>query len=428
MRTLILTLLLIAARAGAAGAGEPDPHAGAHDAHESHAPATDATTSMLRQPSGTAWQPDETPHAGYHARIGAWTLSGHYLFFAGYDDQGGRRGDGEFTGTGWGMLMAGRRFTSSALGARAMLSPEPFTAGSSGYPLLLQSGETFRGERLRDRQHPHDLFMELAAIYTAEITPGWALQIYAAPVGEAALGPMAFPHRASAVSDPLAAIGHHWLDATHISFGVLTAGIVTPAAKVEVSWFNGREPDEHRYDFDIRGLDSYSVRVSANPTPRLSAQVSYGYIDSHDPLDPEESLRRLTASAMIHRRIGAGHWATTVAYGRNMEDHEGDGDALLAEANLDLDGRNVLFGRAEYVEKTDDDLVLGDEFEGRKFGVSSLTVGYLRNLGVWRGMQAGLGARASIHRVPGDLAPLYGSRAPRGGMVYFRLAPAPTGH
>jgi hypothetical protein len=258
------------------------------------------------------------------------------------------------------MLMAGREANDGRFGARVMLSPEPFTAQKGGgYPLLLQTGETYQGEPLRDRQHPHELFMELAATYTQALSKDWGLQLYVAPVGEPALGPVAFPHRLSAASDPLAALGHHWEDSTHIAFGVLTAGVLTPAAKLEVSWFNGREPDENRKDFDFRKLDSYSLRLSVNPVQQVSAQVSYGFMPSHDVLHADEPLHRLTASATYHRPLGSGgFWATTAAFGRNVEGEHGGSNAYLLETSLDLDGRNVIFGRAEYLQKAGHDLVL----------------------------------------------------------------------
>jgi hypothetical protein len=354
----------------------------------------------------------------------------HEQLFGGYVAQGSERGARRFAGTGWLMLMAQRPLDEdSRLGLRLMLSPEPLTAGGKGYPLLFQSGETYAGERLHDRQHPHDLFMEAAVTYTRALAPGWGLQLYAAPVGEPALGPVASPHRASAAADPLAAIGHHWLDSSHISFGVLTAALLTPTAKLELSWFNGREPDENRWNFDLRVPDSYAVRLTTNPTRHVSAQVSYGYLPSHDPLEPDEPLHRLTASVMLHRPVGsAGHWATTAAFGRNVGEHSGDTNAFLLESNLDLDGRNVLFGRAEYVEKNDHDLVLPESFHGSTFDTVGLSVGYLRNLGRWGDFVPGIGARVSVNPVPERLGDVYGPALPVGGMVYLRLASAPMRH
>ena len=182
----------------------------------------------------------------------------HGVAYAEYDKQLGARGDDQFGSINWGMLMAMHSLWGGMLHLHGMLSAEPATIGSAGYPLLLQSGESYRGETLHDRQHPHDLFMELAALYEHPVAQNLALSLYVAPVGEPAIGPVAFPHRPSAASDPLAPLGHHWQDATHITFGVLTLGMFSRTWKVEGSIFNGREPDEHRTDIETRTLDSYA--------------------------------------------------------------------------------------------------------------------------------------------------------------------------
>ncbi|KFE71375.1 hypothetical protein [Hyalangium minutum] len=382
---------------------------------------------MMRTASGTAWQPDASPHIGVHWGAAGWHFMVHGLLFGGYDWQQGARGGDAPLGLGWLMLMADRELGAGRLGARVMLSPEPFTAQHhGGYPLLLQTGETYRGEPLRDRQHPHDLFMELAAVYTHVLSNNWGFQLYAAPAGEPALGPAAFPHRLSASSDPLAALSHHWQDSTHISFGVLTAGLLTPVAKLEGSWFNGREPDENRLDIDFRKLDAYSLRLSVNPTPEVSAQVSYGYLPSHDVLHADEPLHRLTASAMFHRPLGdGGLWATTAVFGRNVEGEHGGTNAYLLETNLNLDGRNVLFGRAELIEKTGHDLSLDEPLAEETFPVTVLALGYLRNLGHVGPVVPGVGLRAAVNFVPERLESTYGGRTPVGGMLYLRLSSMP---
>lgn len=404
-----------------------------HTGHHAAAPEEQSVRGipLSRNASGTAWQPDDTPHAAMHTRAGGWDVMFHGLLFGGYDWQQGPRGADAVLATGWLMLMAEREVGSARFGARVMLSPEPFTAQhNGGYPLLLQTGETYQGQALRDRQHPHDLFMEVALLYTQALSKDWGVQLYAAPAGEPALGPIAFPHRQSAASDPLAALSHHWQDSTHIAFGVLTLGVLTPTAKLEASWFNGREPDEERRDFDLRKLDAYSVRLTVNPTRSVSAQVSYGFIPSHDVLHADEPLHRLTASASYHRPLsGGGHWATTAIFGRNVEgEHGGASSAYLLETNLDLDGRNVVFGRAEYIRKTGHDLVLEGPLEDETFGVASLAVGYLRNFGPLGPVLPGVGVRAAVNLVPEGLSETYGSRTPVGGMVFLRLSAAPSEH
>src|SRR5215213_9400728 len=223
-----------------------------HDAHGMKAFL--GRYGMTREGSGTSWVPDTTPHEGIHAQFGEWSTMAHAHFNFVYDRQGGPRGgDKAFVG-GMVMAMAQRPLGDGTFGLRAMLSPDPFM-GPSGYPLLLASGETADGRtHLIDRQHPHDLFMELAATYSRNISQTASVFLYAGLPGEPALGPPAFMHRTSGVDNPEAPITHHWLDSTHITFGVVTAGLVVDKWKIEVSAFRGREPDQRRYDVEAPKL------------------------------------------------------------------------------------------------------------------------------------------------------------------------------
>jgi hypothetical protein len=399
-----------------------------HPGHESADQKSVVDLEMLRNASGTAWQPETTPHAALHAKAAGFDLMFHTLLFAGYDYQGSDRGDHQPIGIGWLMGMARRRFGEGSFTARVMLSPEPWTAGYrlGGYPLLLQTGETFEGQPLHDRQHPHDLFMELAALFTQGISPALAFQLYAAPVGEPALGPVAYPHRYSASADPFAALAHHWQDSTHISFGVVTAGLVTRQIKVEGSWFNGREPDETRYDFDLRRPDSYAARVSFAPTSSLSMQASYGYLASPEALRPSIAVHRATASVSVVGDRGAdGHWATTAVYGGNKESGESLTNSVLIEGLMDFNGRDIVFGRAELVQKSGRDLVLAPALDEEHFVVIGLGLGYVRNLGTIAGFVPGLGLRGNLGVIPGDVEPYYGTKVPVGGVVFLRLVVAP---
>jgi hypothetical protein len=424
------------------GAPAPEPEQAApaaepsHDEHAGHPPATEerkqsiVDVELLRNASGTAWQPENTPHAALHAEAGGFELMFHTLLFAGYDAQATARGDSQAMGVGWLMGMARRRFANSSLTARVMLSPEPWSAGyrAGGYPLLLQTGETFDGQPLRDRQHPHDLFMEVAALYTHGIGDALALQLYVAPAGEPALGPVAFPHRYSASADPFATLSHHWQDSTHISFGVVTLGVITKWAKLEGSWFNGREPDERRHDFDLRRPDSYAARLSLAPAPGWSAQASYGFLASPEALRPDDAVHRVTASATHQRAFGeSGHWATMAAFGGNKEGTESVSPSLLLETHLDLDGRNVVFGRGEVIQKAGHDLILTPALDEQHFWLAALGLGYLRNFGSLAGFLPGVGIRGNLGLVPADVEPFYGTRVPVGGMVFLRLAMAPMG-
>ena len=271
-----------------------------------------------RMGSGTSWLPDASPMHAAHMMLGDWTLMLHGEGFAQYDWQGGSRGANQRGIINWVMAAASRSMGGGRLEVRSMLSAEPWTVGSRGYPLLLQSGESYRGAPLHDRQHPHDLFMELAALYERAVARNLGFSLYLAPVGEPAVGPVAFPHRPSAADDPLAPISHHWQDGTHITFGVVTAGVFTYGVKLEGSWFNGREPDERRTGFDYAGrkLDSYSVRLTGNPGPRWSVSAWYAYLKSPEGLRPDESLHRIGVAALTTQALGErGTWSSALIYG-----------------------------------------------------------------------------------------------------------------
>lgn len=406
--------------------------------HEPRMPAADTTKMsdhmmtgplgipQTREGSGTAWLPDASPMYAIHAQAGAWSLMFHGNAFLQYIDEGGKRGESQLGSVNWLMGMASRPLAGGDLALRAMLSGEPFTVGECGFPQLLQSGESCHGQPLHDRQHPHDLFMELAAKYDRALTRNLAVELYGGPVAEPALGPVAFPHRPSALPYPSAPISHHWLDATHISFGSVTAGLFGRQWKAEASLFNGREPDENRYDFDFAPLDSYSGRLSFLPTQNWALQVSAGHLKEAEPGEhggARVDVNRYTASAIYSRLLGeTGVWAGTLAWGHNVEEGRGT-NALLAESTLDLE-KNVFFGRAEWVQKTGHDLVLPHEFEEERFGVSQVTGGYMRQFTPVVGWVPGIGGRVSVSLVPSELKPFYGERAPVGFAVWLNVRPA----
>jgi hypothetical protein len=237
-------------------------------------------------------------------------------------------------------------------------------------------------------------------------------------------------HRPSALDDPVAPLGHHWMDATHISFGVLTAGLFTRRVKLEGSMFNGRAPDESRWNFDRIKLDSYSGRFTVNPDSQWSVSAGYGFLKSPEILEPEESTHRATLGVMRGSKLGMeGQWASTIAVGANK--HEGDSrwtTAALLESEAILDRRNTLFGRIEFAQKTTEDLVLpttGENAvaEGEVFNVGSLSLGYIRDIGRGLGTTLGLGVRGTVNILPASLEPFYGTRNPLGAMVFMRVRP-----
>ncbi|MGH7563684.1 MAG: hypothetical protein ACREK5_04595 [Gemmatimonadota bacterium] len=381
-----------------------------------------------REASGTSWLPDASPMHALHRQAGDWELMLHGSLFIHYVDDGGDRGREQFGATNWIMGMARRPAAGGDVMLRAMLSADPVTATDCGYPDLLATGEFCDGEPLHDRQHPHDVFMELAAAYERALANDLALQLYGGPVGEPALGPVAFPHRTSSFPNPIAPIGHHWLDSTHITFGVATAGIYSHRWKAEASLFNGREPDSDRYDFDLDALDSYAGRVWLLPNERWALQISAGRLNEaevHEVGGPRIDVTRVTASATYHRPLPeAGVWASTITWGRNREGGEAT-HAFLAETSLNLAERDVFYGRVEVAEKTGGDLVLPEELEERSFTVGKLGLGYVRQLDPVAGLVPGFGAGVTVSLVPDDLEPFYGSTSPAGVQLFFRLWPAP---
>jgi len=284
-----------------------------------------------------------------------------------------------------------------------MMSLEPLTVGKRGYPLLLQTGETGDGvTHLIDRQHPHDLFMELAGSWSVSDANGSAF-VYAGLPGEPALGPPAFMHRASGESNPESPIAHHWLDSSHITFGVVTLGLTRERTRLEVSRFHGREPDQDRWNIETGKLDSYSARLSWNPGADWSLQASGGRIESPEQLDPETDVDRRTVSAMwSHRGLSA-----LAAWGRNRSKYRPALDALLLEGAGEIGGRHTLFARAERVEKNEL-FPDGDPRAGEVFTVGRFSAGYVVDLLGPRSFTAGIGAMGSVSLVPDDLKSVYG--------------------
>src|SRR5438128_5416499 len=396
--------------------------------HDMHMPAGPLGIPEARIGSGTSWLPDAAPMHAAHFRLGAWTVMLHGRAVVQYDHQAGLRGDSRVSLIDWAMLAASRTVAGGSLSLRGMMSSDPWGVGSRGYPLLLQTGESDRGVPLHDHQHPHDLFMELSALYERPVARNLGLSLYLAPVGEPAVGPVAFPHRPSAADDPLAPISHHWQDGTHITFGVVTAGVFTREVKLEASWFNGREPDETRTNFDYTGrrLDSYCARLTVNPGSRWSLSTWYAYLKSPEGLNPDESLHRLGAAALTTQRVGTrGTWSSGLIYGAN--DQVGPGplaSSVVLESTVDLDGTNAFFGRAEYVRKNAAELVLPSVPPTTEYDVGALALGYLRTVGTVAGLAAAVGVRGSLNFVRSSLDGAYGSRTPVGAAIYLQLRPA----
>lgn len=373
---------------------------------------------MAREASGTSWQPDSTPMDAIMSVDGKWMTMVHGYLNQVYDHQGGPRGAAENFSNSMFMLMADRSWGQDTLGLRSMLSLDPLM-GKDGYPLLLQTGETADGVHpLVDRQHPHDLFMELAASWSHAFDSENSCFLYGGLPGEPALGPPVFMHRASAEDIPEAPLAHHWLDSTHVTFGVLTAGYVYRRLKFEVSAFHGREPDQFRYNIETGKLDSASARVTWNPDDDWSLQVSQGYIHSPEELEPAVNQHRTTASAIYNRPLDDGNWATTVAWGHDDNRPGKVSNAYLVESELTLRMADTVFARLERVQE--DGLFQSPSPQtGQEFGVAKLSVGYIRDWRLGDHLYFGLGGLVSLYGLPAAITGAYGN--PHSYMVFARL-------
>ena len=394
------------------GATEMSPHA-------DHQPMNGALGpySMTRESSGTAWQPDASKHLGWMNHSGDWMLMTHGVLNLVYDHQSGPRGDDKAFASGMLMGMAQRPIGNGALQFKAMVSSDPIM-GKSGYPLLLASGETANGtDRLIDRQHPHDFFMELSGSLSQNVGPKSSIFLYAGLPGEPAFGPPAFMHREAILDSPEAPISHHWLDSTHITFAVVTGGLVLDRVKLEVSRFNAREPDQHRWNIETGPLDSTSVRISWNPTRELALQGSWGHFKEPEQLEPGVDQKRWSASALYARKIAPGwKFAGTLAWGRKAADGHED-DAFAAEASVKHSNWTV-FGRGEITENRE---LIDLAEHGPAYCVGKVSVGAVRDFRVAEHLTLGAGGLVAVNFVPDSLAPLYGGNNPVGAMGFLRL-------
>jgi hypothetical protein len=316
----------------------------------------------------------------------------------------------------------------SQIGLRAMVSLDPIIERGHGYPLLYQSGETYRGQPIHDRQHPHDFFSELAVSYSYKVDEKQSLYFYAGLPGEPALGPPAYVHRVSAMNNPDAPISHHWQDATHITYGVVTAGYTFDKVKFEASAFRGREPDENRWDIDSPRLDSFSGRLSFNPTKEWAFQISHGYLKNPEPSEPDlRLLRRTSASAIYNRNFGNDrNWASSLIWAQNHSD-ESRTNSFLLESDYQFQ-KNSIFGRFERVQKDSHELVLPFPHPEGNLWVGQLSAGYVRDIVKNKGIDVGIGGQATWYTNPASLIPFYGGTNHSGLNIFLRLRPSKMTH
>jgi hypothetical protein len=361
--------------------------------HMSH----DAASALLmRQASGTSMNPAAAEMHMSMAMHGDWMTMLHGAAFVDGVVQSGPRGGDKVFSTNWAMGMAERPLGGGHLMFRTMLSLEPLTVGKK-YPELFQTGEG-----VIDGQHPHDFFMEVAAEYAHAIDAETVAYVYAAPFGDPALGPVAYPHRASASEIPQATLSHHTQDSTHIAGSVVTAGAQRGMFGAAVSAFHGREPDSHRWDIDTGKLDSWSARVTFDPTPNVTAQLSTGHLTRPEGTD---NTQRTTASIAYSDNA----WNTSLILGHNDRSGGPSTNAFVAESVFKFSSVNYVSARGEIVDK--DELVPDETVR-----VKALTLGYSRDVFA----MTAIGANATLYSIPSSIKPLYGS-SPRSLYLFVRL-------
>jgi len=381
---------------------------------------------LMNLASGTSAGPESWSMPMKMIQADGWNLMFMGQAFAVETDQTGPRGVDKFYSSSWGMFGAGHDVGQGSFLFDLMLSLDPATITERRYPELFQTGETAFGKSLVDAQHPHDFIMALGVHYAHSLSEDTILQLYVAPVGDPALGPVAFPHRASASEIPQAPLGHHWQDSTHVADEVVTAGLLYRKVRLEASGFYGTEPDENRWNIDYGPINSWSTRLSWFPTENWAAQISVGRLARPERLEPGDVVRS-TASLQYNRPIGDSGWATSLIWGRNHEilGHRNLNSYLL-ESVLPFAGKNFVTGRAELVDK--DELFADqpsteatlDRIAGSTFRIGAYTIGYTRDIGVFHSTETGVGVNFTAYTAPGVLKPYYGEH-PTGWNVFLRL-------
>ena len=384
------------------------------EAQHQHEPAADAVMALDHGASGTSANPASSPAEMIHLRAGAWNFALHGVAFLIEEQQSGPRGADKFFSANWFMGVAQHRAGKGTVQFRSMLSLDPATVTARRYPLLFQTGEAAFGKPIVDGQHPHDFYMELSLQYTRPLGERTSWHVYFAPVGDPALGPVAYPHRVSAMELPQATLSHHLQDSQHIVSEVVTTGITHGMIRVEASAFHGAEPDENRWNIDRGAIDSWSGRLTLTPSQNWSGQVSVGRLGRPEQLERDDIVRS-TASVTYNRPLAAGNWATSLIWGRNHKTIEKRNlNSYLAESVLQFRHRNYLTARFELVDK--DEL-----FEtGSTFRIAAYTIGYTRNVKLLPGLETGFGGNVTLYTVPAAIQPSYGNY-PFGAMVYMRV-------
>jgi hypothetical protein len=388
-----------------------------------------AGTFLMRESSGTAFQPSAWPMPMLMNQVGDWHLMWMgQAFIVDTQQFGSSRAGDKFYSTNWGMLGAVHELGGGSVMLRGMISLEPATVTDRRYPLLFQTGETAFGKPIVDGQHPHDLFMELSIQYAHPLTEKATWNVYYAPVGEPALGPVAYPHRASAMELPQAALSHHWQDSSHIANNVLTGGISYAKIRIEASGFYGREPDENRWNIDFGRMDSWSTRLSVFPSKNWSGQVSVGRLRNPEQAHPGDVVRTTASVHYVRPAANRNSWANSVIWGQDHKVGENRTvNAVLAESVVPIQRKNFITGRYEWSQRDElfeDNHALADSLESKTgqyaFKVNAFTLGYTRDIPLLRNVQSGLGFNVTTYAIDDTLKPYYGAH-PWGVNVFARF-------
>jgi hypothetical protein len=382
---------------------------------------------LMNLSSGTAANPAGWPMPMLMKPLGSWNMMFMGQGFINDTQQSGPRGGDKLFSTNWFMANAEHRAgKNGAFQVQLMLSLEPATVTNRRYPLLFQTGETAFGKPILDGQHPHEFIMSLGFQYALSLGENTTLELYFAPVGDPALGPVAYPHRASAMELPQAPLSHHWQDSTHIANEVVTAGVAYKKIKLEVSGFYGSEPDEFRWNIDSGPINSWSTRLWYFPSKNWAAQVSVGHLVHPEILEPGDQTRS-TASIAYSRPLPGGSWSSSFIWGRDHKtDTKRNLNSYTVESVLPIQRRNFITGRIELVDK--DELFAGhpnieeslDVLFGSTYRIGAYTIGYTRNFEIFRNVETGIGANIEAYSLPAAIKPYYGEH-PIGGNVFIRF-------
>jgi hypothetical protein len=366
---------------------------------------------LMRLASGTSQNPESAAMPMIMNHLGSWqTMLMGQAFIVDTQESGPRGGD-KFYSSNVFMAMAQHSAGAKAtFSMELMLSLEPATITDRRYPELFQTGETAFGKPIINGQHPHNFILALGFHYVRQLAEHTLLDWYFAPVGDPALGPVAYPHRASAAEIPQAPLSHHWQDSTHIADEVITAGISHGKFKVESSGFYGSEPGENRWTIETGPINSWSARAWYFPSDNWAAQFSAGRL-THPEADEPGDVVRSTASLSYSRPRGS---STSFIWGRNHNTAtQHNLNSYLIESEVPFAQKNYITGRAELVDK--DELSVPGIYR-----VGDYVIGYTRDVLTMAHTVTGLGANLTAYSMPSSLDRVYGNH-PLAVNVFLRL-------